>query len=96
MATHATCIRLHVSPGSRRPAVAGRHGDARKVRVTAAPERGRANAAVVRLVAEALGVARADVELVSGAGSREKVVLVHGLAAEGAESRLASAAGATR
>lgn len=76
--------------------MAGRHGDAWKLRVAAPPERGRANAAVVSLVAATLGVPRKDVELVSGETSREKVVLVHGLAAEVAESRLESAAGGAR
>lgn len=82
-----------MSPGSRRPAVAGRHGDAWKIRVAAPPERGRANDAVVRLLAEALRVAPSDVELVSGESSRDKVVLVHGLADADADARLAEAAG---
>jgi uncharacterized protein (TIGR00251 family) len=89
-------LRLRVSPGSRRPAVAGRQGDSWKVRVSAPPERGRANDAVVTLLAETLGISKSDVELVSGTSSRDKVVLVHGLSEGDAEARLTEAAGAAR
>jgi uncharacterized protein (TIGR00251 family) len=88
----STRIRLRVSPGSRRPALAGRHGSAWKVRVSAPPERGRANDAVVALIADTLGLAPAAVELVAGETSRDKVVLLHGIAEEDAEARLAEAA----
>jgi uncharacterized protein len=73
--------------------VVGRHGDAWKVRVTAAPEGGRANDAVTRLLADALGLARGDVEIVSGHTARDKVVTVAGIDAEETERRLAGAVG---
>jgi len=72
-------LRLHVQPGAGRTAVVGRHGDSLKVRVAAPPEGGRANEAVVGLVAETLGAAAAKVELVSGASSRAKQVRVAGM-----------------
>jgi uncharacterized protein YggU (UPF0235/DUF167 family) len=56
--------------------VVGRHGDALKVRVAAAPEGGRANAAVITLVATTLGVKEDAVELTSGQSSRSKRVKV--------------------
>jgi uncharacterized protein (TIGR00251 family) len=87
----AATLTLRVSPGSRRPGIAGRHGDAWKVRVSAPPEDGRANDAVVALLAEALAVPRADVELVSGHASRDKKVLLRGLGQADAEARLAAA-----
>lgn len=65
-----------VVAGSSRSAVGGLHGGAVKVRVAAPAERGRANAAVVALLTQALGV---DVELVAGTTGRRKVVRVHGL-----------------
>jgi len=71
-----TRLRLRVSPKAKRNAVAGWHGDALKVSVTAVPERGRANDAVVALLAEALGVAPSSIEVVSGAASKDKVVEV--------------------
>ena len=67
----------------------GRYGEGWKLRVTAAPERGRANDAAVRLVAERLGVGTDDVRLVAGHGSRDKVVEVTGVAPAEAERRLA-------
>ena len=84
-------LRLRVSPGAGRAAVVGRHGDAWKVRVTAAPERGRANADVVDLIADSVGVLRPDVRLVAGASSRDKVVELSGITLEEAERRLESA-----
>ena len=82
-----TRLRLRVSPGAERAEVVGRHGDAWKIRVPAPPERGRANDAVVALIANALGVDRGDVTLVSGHGSRDKIVEV-GLPAGETERRL--------
>jgi uncharacterized protein YggU (UPF0235/DUF167 family) len=61
------------------------------VRVAAPPERGAANAAVVDLVARTLGVRPQAVRLVSGQGSRDKIVEVDGLRSDEAEARLASA-----
>jgi uncharacterized protein (TIGR00251 family) len=88
MAEPTTRLRLKVSPGAARSELAGRQGDAWKVRVTAAPERGRANDAVVRLLAERLGVPRASVAVVSGHTGREKIVELRGLDAAEAERRL--------
>lgn len=82
-------MRLRVVPGSREPGVAGRHGEAWKLRVTAAPERGRANEATLRLLAETLGVGSGDLRLVAGHGSRDKVVEVTGIGQAEAEKRLA-------
>ncbi len=75
-------------PGSRKPGIAGRYGDAWKLRVTAAPERGRANDAAVRLLADTLRADVSDVRLVAGHGSRDKVVEIAGLNALEAERRL--------
>src|SRR5256885_1609477 len=68
----AVVLRLHVQPGAGRTAVVGRHGDALKVRVAAPPEGGRANQAVLELVAETLGVKATQVELAGGGASRSK------------------------
>jgi uncharacterized protein (TIGR00251 family) len=96
MATESTRLRLRVSPGAGRAAVVGRHGDAWKVRVTEAPERGRANEAVVRLLAETLALPRSAVTLISGHGGREKIVELTGLGPGSIERRLASAASLDR
>jgi uncharacterized protein YggU (UPF0235/DUF167 family) len=77
-----------VVPGSARPGIVGRYGDGWKVRVAEAPERGRANDAVLELLAESLAVPRRDVELVSGHRTRDKVVELHGIAEDEAMRRL--------
>lgn len=69
----------------------GRHGDSWKVRVAAPPERGRANDAVVGVIAQALGVDRRNVRLVGGTSGRDKVVELTGLTVDEAERRLAAA-----
>ena len=90
MEPRAIRLNLRVSPGAGRSAVVGRHGDAWKLRVAAAPERGRANASVVSLLATSLEIGRPDVRIVSGAASRDKVVEIVGLTLEEAEQRLTS------
>jgi len=89
----STRLRLRVSPGARNARVVGRHGQGWKVRVAAPPEGGRANEAVVRLLAETLSLPRGAVTLVSGHGARDKVVRLDGLDETQIERRLQSAAG---
>jgi len=89
----STRLRLRVSPGARSAQVVGRHGDAWKVRVAAPPEGGRANDAVVGLLAETLSLPRNAVTLVSGHSARDKIVRLDGLDQNQAERRLQSAAG---
>jgi uncharacterized protein len=85
---NGTRLRLRVAPGSRRPGVAGRHGDGWKVRVAQPPEGGRANEAVVELLAETLDLPRAAVSIVSGHGGRDKIVALEGIEPAEAERRL--------
>lgn len=75
-------IDLRVQPGAARSAVVGTHGDAVKVKVSAPPVDGRANDAVVALLAQELGVRPGAVHLVAGASSRSKRVRVDGVTAE--------------
>jgi uncharacterized protein len=83
-----TRIRVRAVPGARREGVLGAHGDALRVAVRAVAEKGRANAALVEVLARALGLRPGDVEIVSGAGSRDKTVLVRGLGAAAVRQRL--------
>ena len=96
MKAASTRVRLRVSPGAGKAGIVGRHGDAWKVRVTAAPEHGRANEAVLRLVAEALAVPRDALTLVAGHGGRDKIVELTGLGPALVERRLSSAAAPDR
>jgi uncharacterized protein (TIGR00251 family) len=91
-----TRLRLRVVPGARTSRLVGRHGEAWKVQVAAPPERGAANDAVVRLLAELLDVPRGDVLLVSGHGSRDKIVELAGIEAVEADRRLNTVEEGTR
>jgi uncharacterized protein (TIGR00251 family) len=92
----STRLRLRVSPGAKSAGVVGRHGEAWKVRGPAPPEGGRANEAIVRLLADALSVPRDAVTLVSGHGARDKIVRLAGLDSTQVERRLFAAAGKER
>lgn len=96
MTTSITRLRLRVTPGAGRAAVVGRYGDGWKVRVTAAPEHGRANEAVLRLLSAALGLPRNALTLVSGHGARDKIVELTGVGPALAERRLESASASER
>ena len=86
-----TRVRLRVSPRADRAGIVGRHAEGWKVRVSSAPEQGRANDAVIALLAEALSLPPAQLELVGGRSSRDKVVAVAGLSEETVDRRLAEA-----
>jgi uncharacterized protein YggU (UPF0235/DUF167 family) len=85
----STRLRLRVVPGARKPGLAGRYGEGWKVRVSAPPERGAANRAVLELLAGLLGVPAGAVRLVAGQASRDKIVVVEGLSPAQTEARLA-------
>jgi uncharacterized protein (TIGR00251 family) len=63
---------VRVQPKARANAVKGWHGAALRVSVTAAPEDGKANRAVIDLLAETFDVAPSSISLVRGAASRDK------------------------
>jgi len=67
-------LTIRVQPGARRSEVVGPHGDALRIRVAGPAVDGRANAELVRFLAEHLGVPARDVEIVRGHTSRTKVV----------------------
>jgi uncharacterized protein (TIGR00251 family) len=84
-------LALRVAPGARRTEVLGRHGDGWKVSVAAPPERGRANAELVRLLARELAVPAARDTVVRGAAARDKVIEIDGITIQEADRRLAGA-----
>lgn len=89
-----TRLTLRVSPGAARPGIVGRHGAGWKVRVAAAPEDGKANAAVIRLLADTVGVPARDVAILTGHASRDKTVELTGIDEHETERRLVEASGA--
>jgi uncharacterized protein len=80
-----------LTPGASSNTIVGRHGDGWKVRVAAAPERGRANAALVALLAETLGIPLAAIRVAAGQTHRRKVIEIDGLDEEEAGRRLDAA-----
>ncbi len=74
-------LRLFVQPKARRRQVVGLHLDRLKVAVTEPPDRGKANAAVIELIAELLSVPKSSVSLLRGDTSRAKDVVVSGVRA---------------
>lgn len=90
-------LSLRVQPGTKRSALLARLASgAWKVAVAAPPVEGKANAAVVELVSELLGVKRRQVTVARGGSSRSKIIEVLGISAADAESRLAAVLTAAR
>ncbi|WP_412478731.1 DUF167 domain-containing protein [Azonexus sp. IMCC34839] len=83
-------LTLHIQPGAKKTEFAGLHGDALKIRLAAPPVDGKANEALIRFVADQLGLAKSAVNLKSGQTSRRKVLEVIGATAE-AVARFAQA-----
>jgi hypothetical protein len=94
-------LRLRVRPGARRDEIVGAHGEALKIAVSALPERGRANRAVLELLAKSLGLPASRLRLAAGETSPDKTVLIQGISGEEMRRRLeslppASPTGSTR
>ncbi len=84
----AIILRVHAQPGAGRSAIVGRFGDALKIRVAAPPQAGRANDALVALLAQEFGVKAAQVTLTGGASSRSKRFRIEGLELDGVDALL--------
>ena len=81
-------ISIRVTPSASRDAVIGWQGDVLRLRVAAPAQRGKANEAVLRLLAAALGIERRRLRIVRGQTSRQKVVFVDGLDEAEIQARL--------
>ncbi len=81
-------LKVKVVPGSSRNHIAGWLGESLKIRVTAIPEKGKANDAVVSLLADTLRVPKQDVTISSRASSPRKVFKIMGLSHSEIKSRL--------
>lgn len=79
---------IRVQTKSSNAKVGGEHDGRLKVHVCAPPEKGKANRAVVEILAKTLGVSKSRVTIIGGELSREKLVLVTGLAVADVEQRL--------
>ncbi|QYZ66667.1 MAG: hypothetical protein OI74_03060 [Gammaproteobacteria bacterium (ex Lamellibrachia satsuma)] len=70
-------LRLRIQPKASRDTFVGPHSDDFKIRITAPPVDGKANAHLIKLLAKAFGVPRSQVTLVSGKTSRSKCLRIH-------------------
>ena len=82
-------FKVYVQPRSSRTRIAGMHGNAIKVCVTAPPVENKANGAVVHLIADLFNVPKSAVSIKSGMQGRNKTVLVNNLTLEEAQETLA-------
>ncbi|WP_408096298.1 DUF167 domain-containing protein [Peredibacter sp. HCB2-198] len=69
-------LSLYIQPGASRSEISGLHGDRLKVKIKAPPVDGEANAALIKFMAETLGIAKKNVHLIHGETSRQKTLLV--------------------
>lgn len=75
-------LAVKARPGAKKNALLGEHGGALKVSVTAAPEKGKANQAIAKLLAEKFDLKVADVQLLRGETSSDKVFCFRGVEPE--------------
>jgi uncharacterized protein (TIGR00251 family) len=81
-------LTVQAVPRAAKNEILGVHGGALKIRLTAPPVDGKANDALIRFLADALEVPRANIEIRVGQTGRKKVVRVSGLTAEEIEAKL--------
>ena len=83
-------LRVKASAAARRNEIRGEHNGSLKVSVTQVAEKGKANQAITRLLSQALGISRADIELIRGVTSAEKQFLLHGAKVTSIRKQLAT------
>jgi len=85
---------VQAQPKAKKNAVVGVHDGRLKVAVTQAPEKGKANDAILKLLGKSLGLKRSQLELVSGETSSKKVLRVTGIDADQLRDRIDRLSGA--
>jgi uncharacterized protein (TIGR00251 family) len=86
-------IPVRAQPGSRANAIRGEHHGALKVSVTQVAEKGKANQAIIEVLAKALAVRRSQIDLLSGETSSQKKFLVRDITVDQLRNRLSSVLG---
>ncbi|NLX04303.1 MAG: YggU family protein [Phycisphaerae bacterium] len=81
-------VRVKVVPGSTRTKIVGRLGDDLKVAVSAPPEKGKANQALTRFLADRLGLGKNEVQVISGQNNPRKTLLIRGVSMEYCKQKL--------
>ena len=83
-------LKVKVVPGSSRTRIDGWLGDSLKIRVTAQPEKGRANEAVRAVLAGALAIPKSEISLSSGGSSVRKIFKINELLDDEIHARLSA------
>ncbi len=88
--TEGIILPVHAQPGARKNGITGVHAGRLKVAVTQAPEKGKANQALLKLLAGLLGIKRSQIALVAGETSSHKKFQITGIDQAVLEQRLAA------
>lgn len=88
--SRGVALAVRAQPGARRNGIAGVHAGALKVAVTAPPDKGKANEAIVALLCDRLDLVRSQVAIVGGETSRQKKLLVVGVEIDELRRRIQS------
>ena len=89
MTDKKTTLEIHLQPDAKRNEVAGFRDRVLYVKVTALPQKGQANRALLELMAQTLGVPKSALAIIRGYTNRNKVVAIQGLTAEELKNILA-------
>lgn len=81
-------LRVWAQPGASTSEIVGIQGQALKIRLAAPAQEGRANAALLTVLARALGIPKSQVTLLQGQKSREKIIFIRNLTAQEVAQRL--------
>jgi len=88
MISRVAILRIHVIPNAKIDSIVGEHGSAVKIKLRAAAVEGKANAALIRFLAEQMELSRHAIVLQRGHKSRDKLIRVDGLSQEDVRRRL--------
>jgi uncharacterized protein (TIGR00251 family) len=72
-------LKIKVAPNASKDQIVGWLGDTLKIRVRAQPEKGKANAAVIALLAERMRIPAKNISVSTGLGSRDKIIEIAGM-----------------
>lgn len=86
-------LKVKVVPGSSQSEVSGWLGDVLKVRVAAQPEKGKANSAVLAVLADRLGLSKKCLNIISGKTSEQKIIEIEGMSIAQVKRKLGDNAG---
>lgn len=75
-------VSVKIQPNSSKDRVIGEYADRIKIAVTVAPEKGKANKAVIKIFSKWLGVRNSDIQIISGETSRDKELFIKNMTKE--------------